>query len=66
MGEVIKIRRSIYDILSRIARELGVSSPEEALEAIILEKAGVSRDMFGVDKDRLSPYSDSDRMEDRG
>ena len=60
MSETIRVRKGIYDILGRIARELGLSSPERALEIIVLEKAGISHDMFGVDKDRLSPYSEKD------
>ena len=54
----------MYYILSEIAREGGYSSPEEALERIILKEAGIPDDMFGTDKCRLSSYSEEDRMED--
>ncbi len=66
MSETIKVRKGIYDILGRIAKELGLSSPEKALETIVLEKAGIPKDMFGVDKERLSPCSEKDKIEDRG
>ena len=66
LPETIKVRKSIYDILARIARERGISTPEKALEEIILEKAGVPKDMFGIDKDKIKPYTEKDRMEDRG
>ena len=65
MSETIKVKKSIYDILVRIAREQGVSA-EKVLEELVLEKAGIPRDMFGIDKDRVKPYTEKDRMEDRG
>lgn len=66
MTEVIRVKRGIYDILLRIAKEQGIPTPEKALEKLVLEKAGIPRDMFGVDRDRIKPYSETDRMEDRG
>jgi len=66
LSETIKVKKSIYDILVRIAKEQGVSVPEKVLEEMILEKAGIPKDMFGVDKGRIKPYTEEDRMEDRG
>ena len=66
LSETIKVKKSIYNILVRIAKERGVSTPEKVLEEIILEKAGIPKDMFGVDKGRVKPYREKDRMEDRG
>jgi hypothetical protein len=66
LSETIKVKKSIYDILVRIAKEQGVSTPEKVLEEIILEKAGIPKDMFGVDKGKAKPYTEKDRMEDRG
>jgi len=40
------VKKSIYDILVRIAREQGMSTPEKVLEELVLEKAGIPRDMF--------------------
>jgi len=66
LPETIRVKKGIYDILVRIAKERGVPKPEKVLEEIILEKAGIPRDMFGVDKDKVKPYVEKDRMEDRG
>ncbi len=66
MTETIKVKKSIYNILVRIAKERGVSTPDKVLEEIILEKAGIPKDMFGIDKGRVKPYTEKDRMEDRG
>ena len=60
------MKKSIYDILVRIAREQGMSTPEKMLEELVLEKAGIPRDMFGIDRNRIKPYTEKDRMEDRG
>ena len=60
------MKKSIYDILVRIAREQGMSTPEKVLEELVLEKAGIPRDMFGIDRNRIKPYTEKDRMEDRG
>ncbi|MCE4600629.1 MAG: hypothetical protein F7C38_03585 [Desulfurococcales archaeon] len=60
------MKKSIYDILVRIAREQGMSTPEKVLEELVLEKAGVPRDMFGIDRGKVKPYTEKDRMEDRG
>ncbi|MEB2836358.1 MAG: hypothetical protein GSR80_001512 [Desulfurococcales archaeon] len=65
MSETIRVKKSIYDILVRIAREQGMSA-EKVLEELVLEKAGIPRDMFGIDRDRVKPYTEKDRMEDRG
>ena len=66
LSETIKVKKSIYDILVRIAKEQGVSTPEKVLEEIILEKAGIPKDMFSVDKDKIKSYTEKDRIEDRG
>ncbi len=58
-------RKEVYRVLSETAEERGYSSQEEALEKIILKEAGIPDNMFSIDKDRLSPYSESDRVEDR-
>ena len=66
MSEIIKIKKSIYNILVRIAREQGISTPEKVVEELVLERAGVPRDMFGIDRGKVKPYTEKDRMEDRG
>lgn len=66
MSETIKIKKSIYNILVRIAREQGISTPEKVIEELVLERAGVPRDMFGIDRGKVKPYTEKDRMEDRG
>ena len=66
LSKTIKVKKSIYDILVRIAKEQGISTPDKVLEELVLEKAGIPKDMFGVDKGKIKPYTEKDRMEDRG
>jgi len=61
LSETIKVKKNTYDILVRIAKERGMSVPEKVLEEIILEKASIPKDMFGVDKGRIKPYTEEDR-----
>ncbi|MCE4603930.1 MAG: hypothetical protein F7B20_03055 [Aeropyrum sp.] len=62
LSETINVKKSIYDILVRIAKERGIFIPEKVLEELVLEKARVPKDMFGVDKGKIKPYSEKDRM----
>jgi len=66
LSKTIKVKKNIYNILVRIARERGVSAPEKVLEELVLEKVGIPKDMFGIDKGKIEPYTEKDRMEDRG
>ena len=43
-----------------------MSTLEKVLEELVLEKAGIPRDMFGIDRGRVKPYTERDRMKDRG
>ena len=62
LSETINVKKSIYDILVRIAKERGIFILEKVLEELVLEKARVPKDMFGVDKGKIKPYSEKDRM----
>jgi hypothetical protein len=37
----------------------------EVLRMILSEKLGVKREMFGVDRGKLKPFTEADRLEDR-
>jgi hypothetical protein len=63
LSETIKLKKSIYDILVRIAKEQGISTPEKVLEEIILEKAGIPKDMFGIDKGKVKPLHEERQNE---
>ena len=63
MYVTVKIRRELYEAL---AKEMGERDPEKLVEKLILEKLNLPKDMFGVDRNKLSPFTEKDRMEDRG
>ena len=58
----VRIRKELYEVL---AKEMGEKDPEKLVERLILEKLGLPKDMFGIDRGRLSPFIEKDRMEDR-
>jgi len=57
----VRVRRELYEAL---AERVKAKSPEELVERLMLEK--LSDLMFGIDKGKLKPFSEEDRMEDRG
>lgn len=63
MYVTIRIREELYEAL---AKKMGEKDPEKLVERLILEKLDIPKDMFGIDKNKLSPFSERDRMEDRG
>jgi len=44
---------------------MNVKSYDEVIEQLLKDKAGVPSDMFGVDKGRISKFTEKDRLEDR-
>jgi hypothetical protein len=44
---------------------MGAKSYDEVIERLLLEKTSIPQDMFGVDKRRISKFTEKDRMEDR-
>ena len=63
MYVTVKIRKELHEA---IAKKMGERKPEKLVEKLILEKLNLPKDMFGVDRNKLSPFSERDRMEDRG
>jgi len=44
---------------------MGFRSYDEVIEWLIMEKAKMPIDMFGIDKGRISKFTEEDRLEDR-
>jgi len=52
-------------LLEKLKKDLGSKSYDEVIEKLLLERMGASRDMFGIDKGRLTRFKETDRVEDR-
>jgi hypothetical protein len=48
-----------------LKKRLGLRSYDEVIERLLEEKVGVPSDMFGIDKGRITKFTEEDRLEDR-
>ncbi len=65
MPKTVVVKDGTYELLKRLKRKMGVRTFNEVIELLALRELGLERDMFGVDRGRLRPFSPADRMEDR-
>ena len=61
----IQVKESTYRLLERLKGRMGARSFNEVIEKLALKELGIDRDMFGIDKGRIKPFTEEDRMEDR-
>ena len=65
MSTTVQVKRRTIRLLEKVKAELKVKSYDEAIVRLVKEKFGFADDMFGVDKGKISSFSERDRMEDR-
>jgi len=65
MSTTIQVKRRNLRLLEKLKKDLGSKSYDEVIEKLLLERMGASRDMFGIDKGRLTRFKETDRVEDR-
>ncbi len=65
MTSTIQVKRRNLRLLEALKKRMGLKSYDEVIERLLEEKAGIPADMFGVDKGRVSRFTEKDRMEDR-
>jgi len=61
----IQVKRKNLKLLEMLKKSMGAKSYDEVIERLVTEKAGLPADMFGVDKGRISKFTEEDRLEDR-
>jgi hypothetical protein len=61
----IQVKRRNLKLLEMLKRSMRAKSYDEVIERLLAEKVGVPADMFGVDKGRISKFTEEDRLEDR-
>jgi len=61
----IQVKRRNLRLLETLKKRMGAKSYDEVIERLLEEKVGFPRDMFGVDKDKISKFTEEDRLEDR-
>lgn len=66
MSTTIQVKRRNLRLLGVLKKSMGVRSYDEVIERLLEKKVGVPSDMFGIDKGRISRFTEKDRLEDRG
>jgi len=61
----IQVKRKNLRLLEVLKRRMKARSYDEVIEKILAEKTDIPNDMFGVDKGRVSKFTEEDRLEDR-
>lgn len=68
MGEstTIRVSRRTAEILERLREKLGAESLDEAIQSLVREqRRALLEKSFGADRDRIKPFTEADRGEDR-
>ncbi|MEM3648590.1 MAG: VapB-type antitoxin [Thermoproteota archaeon] len=65
MTSTIQVKRRNLRLLEALKKRMGVKSYDEVIERLLEEKANIPADMFGVDRGRISRFTEKDRLEDR-
>ena len=63
--KTIQVKNRTYTILKQLKKKYRAKSFDEVIEKLILRELGLPDDMFGIDRNKVSSFSEKDRMEDR-
>ncbi|NHV05821.1 MAG: M3 family metallopeptidase [Thaumarchaeota archaeon] len=62
----IKVSRSTLEELETLRKAMKAKSIEEVIRRFLIERRKKSLDeMFGIDKEKIKPFTEEDRGEDR-
>jgi hypothetical protein len=62
----IRVSKKTAETLERLREKLGAQSLDEAIQALVKkQRKAVLEKTFGADKDRIKPFTEADRGEDR-
>ncbi len=65
MSTTIQVKRHTLRLLERVKRSMNLPSYDEVIRRLLQGELMLKRDMFGVDKGKISRFTEKDRMEDR-
>jgi hypothetical protein len=61
----IQVKDRNLRLLEELKKRMGARSYDEVLGKMLEEKLGIPECMFGVDKGKITPFTEADRAEDR-
>lgn len=65
MSTTIQVKRQTLRLLERVKRSLNLPSYDEVIRRLLKGELMLRRDMFGVDRGKISSFTEKDRTEDR-
>ncbi len=67
MATTIRVERRVVEELEEIKKKTGLKSLNDVVDFLIRQyKTAKLEQFFGIDKKRISKYTEGDRLEDRG
>ncbi|MBM5805532.1 MAG: VapB-type antitoxin [Candidatus Verstraetearchaeota archaeon] len=61
----IQVKRRNLKLLDVLKKKMKAKSYDEVLASLLSEKLGIEENMFGVDRGKISKFTEEDRLEDR-
>lgn len=65
MATTIQVKERNLKLLEELKKTTGARSYDEVLGKLLKEKLKVPESMFGVDRGKLTPFTETDRLEAR-
>jgi len=65
VSTTIQVKRRNLKLLEALKKRMGLKSYDEVIERLLEEKVGLPSDMFGIDRGRISRFTEKDRLEDK-
>jgi hypothetical protein len=65
MATTIQVKEKNLKLLEELKRATAARSYDEVLGKLLKEKLKVPESMFGVDRGKLTPFTEADRLEAR-
>ncbi len=65
MSTTIQVKRQTLRLLERVKRSMNLPSYDEVIRRLLQGELMLRKDMFGVDKGKISRFTEKDRTEDR-
>ncbi|MCD6528724.1 hypothetical protein J7L06_00310 [Candidatus Bathyarchaeota archaeon] len=65
LSKTIQVRESVYRLLVRLKKQMKARSFNEVIQKLALKESGLPEEMFGIDREKIKPFTERDRMEDR-
>ena len=63
MSTTIQIKKKNLRLLDLLKKRMNAKSYDDVIEKLLSQGLGLSEDLFGLDKGRISKFTEKDRLE---